>query len=57
MTILDNLVVVEEILAESYNILKYEDEKAIEGNVAKKAKSDLYQLRQQIAHLKSKFQK
>ena len=57
MTILDNLVVVEEILAESYNILKYEDEKAIEGNVAKKAKTDLHQLRQHIASLKSKFKK
>ena len=57
MTILDNLVVVEEILAESYNILKYEDEKAIEGNVAKKAKSDLHQLRQHIASLKLKLKK
>ena len=57
MTILDNLVVVEEILAESYNILKYEDEKAIEGNVAKKAKTDLHQLRQHIASLKSKLKK
>ena len=38
-------------------LLKYEDEKAIEGNVAKKAKSDLHMLRQQIASLKSKLKK
>ena len=57
MTILDNLVVVEEILSESYTILKYEDEKSIEGNVAKKAKTDLLQLRQHIASLKLKLKK
>jgi len=47
------LLKVEEELAEAWSILKYEDEKAIEGNVSKKAQADLKQLRHHLNILKS----
>ena len=50
------LLKLEEELSEAYNILQYEDEEAIEGNVAKKAKIELGQLRQHIFNLKKKMQ-
>ena len=50
------LLNLEKELSEAYNILQYEDEEAIEGNVAKKAKFELGQLRQHIFHLKKKMQ-
>ena len=49
---LEELARVETILEEAHDILQYEDESAIEGNVAKKARIDLAQLRQHIASLK-----
>lgn len=49
---LEELARVETILEEAHDILQYEDEAAIEGNVAKKARIDLAQLRQHIASLK-----
>ena len=49
---LEELARVETILEEAHDILQYEDESAIEGNVAKKARMDLAQLRQHIASLK-----
>ena len=50
------LLNLEEELSEAHNILQYEDEEAIEGNVAKKAKFELGQLRQHIFNLKKKMQ-
>ena len=51
-TKLKQLQKVEQQLSEACDILGYEDEKAIEGNVAKKAKSDLFQLQQHLKSLK-----
>ena len=49
---LNQLVEVEKELSEADNILKYEDEKALEGNVAKKARLDLADIRKYIQTLK-----
>ena len=47
------LLKVEKELSEANEILQLEDENAIEGNVAKKCKNDLYQIRQCISNLKN----
>ena len=48
----DQLAEVEVELSEADNILKYEDEKALEGNVAKKARLDLADIRNYLKSLK-----
>ena len=53
--IYDQLLDLEEELSEAYRILQFEDEEAIEGNVAKKAKFELGQLRQHIFNFKKKM--
>ena len=53
--LLDQLVEVERELSEANEILKYEDEKALEGNVAKKARMDLTDIRKYIQTLKQSF--
>ena len=50
----DELVKVEKELREAHDILQLEDENAIEGNVAKKARVDLSQLHQHLINLKKK---
>jgi len=48
----DQLAEVELELAEADNILQYEDEKALEGNVAKKARLDLADIRKYLQSLR-----
>ena len=50
----DQLAEVEVELAEADDILKYEDEKALEGNVAKKARLDLADIRKYLQSLKQR---
>ena len=50
----DQLAEVEVELAEADDILKYEDEKALEGNVAKKARLDLVDIRKYLQSLKQR---
>ena len=52
----DQLVEVEKELSEANDILKYEDEKALEGNVAKKARLELLEIRKYIQSLKQRWQ-
>ena len=50
----NQLLEVEKELSEANDILKYEDEKALEGNVAKKARLDLVEIRNYLQSLKQR---
>ena len=49
------LTEVEKELTEANEILEYEDEKAMEGNVAKKARLELAEIRKYLLTLKQRY--
>lgn len=53
--LVEQLGQVEKELSEAHEILRHEDEKAVEGNVAKKARMDLAEIRKYLQTLKTRY--